>query len=300
MITRLTLRFKILILLLLVASCRPSITASPEMTVNPTQTEPPPPSETPIPLAAIINGEMITLEDFESELVRFQDARGTDLATENNGSEIVLQALIDQLLLAQGARSIGISLGNNQIETEVERLIDDMGGVENYQSWLQANHYSEATFTQALRLEMLATEMVEQILLSVSDLELQAHARHILVTTQAEAEGILQQLLAGSDFGELAANFSLDLSTKPGGGDLGWFAAGSLTAPSLEEAIFQQQPGASPIIVASEFGYHVVELIALQERALPYETLLARQEQAVENWLSDRLQQADIEIFIDF
>jgi len=299
MITRLTLCFQTLILLLLVAGCRPSITTSPEMTVNPTQTVPLPPSETPIPLAAMVNGEAITLEDFKSELARFQDARGTDLATENNGSEIVLQALIDQLLLAQGARSRGISLGDNEIETEIERLINEMGGTENYLSWLQANHYTEATFAQALRLEMLATEMVEQILSGVSDLELQAHAQHILVATQAEAEGILQQLLAGSDFGELAANFSLDLSTKPGGGDLGWFAAGSLTAPSVEEAIFQQQPGDSPMIVASELGYHVVQLIALEERALPYETLLARQEQAVENWLDDRLQQADIEIFIE-
>jgi len=286
-------------LLLMVAGCLPTATASPEMTVSPTQIEPHLPSETAIPLAARVNGETLTLDDFESELARFQDARGTDLATESSRSEIVLQALIDRLLLAQGARSNGILLGDNVLDAEIERLIDEMGGVEHYLSWLQKNFYTEATFKQALAIEMYATEMIEVILSKVPKIELQAHARHILVATQEEAEGIQQQLTTGADFGELAALYSLDLSTKPAGGDLGWFATGALTAPSVEEVIFQLQPGDTSAIVASEFGYHIVQLIALEERELSYETLLARQEQAIENWLTEQLDQAEIEVFIN-
>jgi len=278
-------------LLLMVAGCLPTATASPEMTVSPTQIEPHLPSETAIPLAARVNGETLTLDDFESELARFQDARGTDLATESSRSEIVLQALIDRLLLAQGARSNGILLGDNVLDAEIERLIDEMGGGAHYLSWLQKNFYTEATFKQALAIEV--------ILSKVPKIELQAHARHILVATQEEAEGIQQQLTTGADFGELAALYSLDLSTKPAGGDLGWFATGALTAPSVEEVIFQLQPGDTSAIVASEFGYHIVQLIALEERELSYETLLARQEQAIENWLTEQLDQAEIEVFIN-
>jgi parvulin-like peptidyl-prolyl isomerase len=250
-------------------------------------------------LAAIVNGEVITLADFESELVRFQDARGTDLATQNNSSKLVLQALIERLLLAQGAYSMGVSIEDNDIDAEIEGLIDEIGGVDTYSSWLQNNQYTEETFRQALAIEMYSTEMIEVILSEVSKTELQAHARHILVATQEEAEGIQQQLTEGAEFGELAVLYSLDLSTRPAGGDLGWFPAGTLTAPEVEQAIFQLEPGGATEIIASDFGYHVVELIALEERALPYETLLARQTQAVENWLKVRLDQAEINIFID-
>ena len=298
MVTHLNRTLSLISLLLMVAGCRPTATILPEMTASPTQTEPAP-SETAIPLAALVNGEAIPLDEFESELARFQDARGTDLATDSSSSEVVLKALIDRLLLAQGAPLNGILLEDSDIDGEIKRLIDEMGGAEHYLSWLQKNLYTDVTFKQALAIEMNATKMIELILSRVPEIELQAHARHILVATQEEAEGIQQQLTTGADFGELAVLYSLDLSTKPAGGDLGWFATGSLTAPSVEEAIFQLQPGDTNAIVASAFGYHVVQLIALEERELSYETLLARQEQAVENWLTERLDQAEIEVFID-
>jgi foldase protein PrsA len=269
------------------------------MTAIPTQTERPLPSETAIPLAALVNREVITLADFESELSRFQDSRGTDLATVSNSSETVLQALIDRLLLAQGARSRGIAIGDSDINAEIERLIVEIGSVDSYLGWLETNHYTEATFKQALAIEMYASKMIELILLDVPEIELQAHARHILVGTEEEAEGIQQQIVAGTDFGELAALYSLDLSTKPGGGDLGWFARGTLTAPQVEEVIFNQPPGDTTAIVASNFGFHVVQLIALEERMLSYESLLARQEQAVENWLLERIEKAELEVLID-
>jgi parvulin-like peptidyl-prolyl isomerase len=249
-------------------------------------------------LAAVVNGESILLEEFELELTRFQEARGTVLATDSSSSEIVINALIERLLLAQGARSQGIAFEDPEIDTEIEVLVDEMGGVETYQSWLQENHYTEATFKQAFTLEMYAAAMVERIVSEVPAVELQAHARHILVSTEEGADSIQQELSTGADFGELAAQYSLDLSTKPGGGDLGWFATGTLTVPALEEMIFSLEPGESTIIVASEFGYHVVQLLALEDRPLAYETLLARQEQAVENWLIERLEQSEIEVFI--
>jgi parvulin-like peptidyl-prolyl isomerase len=249
-------------------------------------------------LAAIVNGESILLEEFELELTRFQEARGTDLATDSSSSEIVLTALIERLLLAQGARSIGIVYEDPNINSEIEVLADEMGGVDTYQSWLQANHYSEATFKQAFTLEMYATAMIERIVSEVPRVELQAHARHILVSTEEGADSIQQELSNGADFGELAAQYSLDLSTKPGGGDLGWFATGTLTLPAVEELIFSLDPGETTAIVASEFGYHVVQLLALEERPLAYETLLARQEQAVENWLTEQMEQSEIEVFI--
>jgi hypothetical protein len=60
-----------------------------------------PPSATPQPLAARVNGEEITLEQYQAELARYQVEVGTELATEDQ--QKVLDDLIDQILLAQGA-----------------------------------------------------------------------------------------------------------------------------------------------------------------------------------------------------
>ncbi len=284
--------------LLLVASCQSTPTTAPGITPSPTPTVISLPTETPIPLAALVNGVAITLEEYESELARYLDSRGTDLATDNEVSEIVIQAMIERLLLIQGARSFGLDLEENELVLELEQLIADMGGQESYLRWLEENHFTSDTFEQALTNDMLATKMVGKILSDVSQSELHANARHILVASQEEAENLRQEILAGADFGEMAVLYSMDLSTHPAGGELGWFARGTLTMPTVEEAIYQLQPGEVSGVIPSELGYHIVQLINLEDRALSYETLMRRQEQAVVNWLSEKWNQSEIEIFI--
>ncbi|OGO16507.1 MAG: hypothetical protein A2Z14_07245 [Chloroflexi bacterium RBG_16_48_8] len=282
----------------LAAGCQSTATFTPGITPNPTNTRLPPPTETAIPLAALVNGEAITLEEYESELARYQDARGTDLATDKEDSEIVIHALIERLLLMQGAYSFGLIPEENDLATELEQLIADMGGEESYLSWLEENHFTTTSFEKALMKERLATRMVEKIISNVPLTELHANARHILVASQAQAENLRQEILAGADFAELAVLYSMDLSTRPAGGDLGWFPRGTLTMSSVEEALFQLQPGEISDVIASELGYHIVQLVSLEDRALSYEALITRQQQAVENWLNEKWAQADIEIFV--
>jgi len=291
--------FKVLFVgLLLVASCQPSPTVTSGTTPTSIRTAISLPTETSIPPAALVNGEPITLEEYESELARYQDSRGTDLATNNADSEIVIRAMIERLLLKQGADSSGLDLGENDLESELEQLIADMGGQESYLRWLEENHYTPSSFEQALLIDMLATMMVEKILSNVPQSEIHANARHILVASREEAENIRQEILAGADFVELAVLYSRDLSTRPAGGSLGWFARGTLTMPTVEEAIFSLQPGELGEVIESELGFHIVQLIQLEDRPLSYDTLLTRQEQSVKNWLDEKWKQAEIEIFV--
>jgi hypothetical protein len=283
--------------ILLAAACQSTPTISIGITPNPMNTSMLPPTETPIPQAALVNGEPITLEELEAELARFQDSRGTDLATQNEDSEIVIHALIERKLLVQGALSQGKVLDENEMDQELELLIADMGGEESYRRWLEENHFTATTFQQALINEMLAAKMIEEILSTVSTTELHANARHILVATQAEAEALRQEIVAGADFAELAVLYSMDLSTRPAGGDLGWFTRGTLTMPSVEEIVFQLQPGEISDVIASELGFHIVQLVGLEDRLLSYEALSRKQLQSVENWLDEKWEQAEIEIF---
>ena len=57
----------------------------------------------------------------------------------------------------------------------------------------------------------------------------QVEARIIAVATPADAQNIIKQIKAGADFAKLAADKSLDNSTKSNGGELGWLAKGQYT-----------------------------------------------------------------------
>jgi peptidyl-prolyl cis-trans isomerase C len=92
----------------------------------------------------------------------------------------------------------------------------------------------------------------------------QAHARHILVKTKAEARSVLAVLAAGGDFPALAAARSLDPGSREDGGDLGWFEQGRMV-PEFAEAVFGADTGAVLGPVKTKFGYHVIEVLGRRD-----------------------------------
>jgi peptidyl-prolyl cis-trans isomerase SurA len=88
---------------------------------QPTDT-PAPPTAIPEPLKATINGEGLTLAEYQAELARFQAAQaeaGTILATEE-AAAWVLDSLIDSYLLAQAARDAGFVVDEASVQTRID------------------------------------------------------------------------------------------------------------------------------------------------------------------------------------
>lgn len=259
------------------------------------------PTATPRPLAARVNGEPISLEEFNQEITRFEAAQtslGLDLATMENYKRLVLDAMIDENLLAQAARSEGASLPENSVEDGVSRLVEDLGSRAALESWLEANQYSAESFKQALEREQLAAEMVALIVEEMPQSMEQVHARHILLPSAAAADRILAELQDGADFAELARRESIDASTRPAGGDLGWFPAGYLLTPEVETAAFSLQPGELSGAVSSELGFHIVQTLERGLHPLSPDGLRWAQENAVQEWLTNRRASADIQIYV--
>ena len=85
-------------------------------------------------------------------------------------------------------------------------------------------------------------------------------SRHILVSSQAEADGVMALLEAGEEFGFLAIDLSLDPGSGSLGGDLGCVLEGSFV-PTFEEAAYAAEPGEA-VVAESQFGFHVIEVLS--------------------------------------
>ena len=75
---------------------------------------------------------------------------------------------------------------------------------------------------------------------------------------KTKAEDILQQVLDGGDFAQLANDNGED-ATAPDGGDLGYIGRGAMVK-NFEEAAFGAEVGVVPEIVETRFGYHIIRV----------------------------------------
>ena len=109
-------------------------------------------------------------------------------------------------------------------------------------------------------------------------------AAHILITVNAsasqaeqdaaktKAEQLLQQARQNpAKFAELAKKNSQDPGSAANGGDLGFFGHGMMVKP-FEDAAFALKVGEISGLVKSDFGYHIIKLLAVkQSRVLPFD-----------------------------
>ena len=84
------------------------------------------------------------------------------------------------------------------------------------------------------------------------------NAKHILVETYDEAEYIIALLNNGSDFEQLANEYSLDRETAIYGGELGEFEEGMMVQ-EFENAVKALKINQyTPVPIATDYGYHII------------------------------------------
>ena len=276
--------------------------------VLPTETAVPVTPTPDAPLAARVNGEPLLLATFETELARYQQAEA-ELGSEASGEaygRIVLDALIEQLLIRQAAAAQGVVVTDAMIDQELAKLQEVAGGGENFAAWLEANRYSEEDFRTAVADGLVQEQMVTSVTADVPFAVEQVRARYIQVDDANLANTLLAQIQGGDDFATLAQIHSLDRITGENGGDLGFFAAGTLLVPEVDAAAFAlTEPGqVSELITAvNREGnpvYYIVQLIERDpERPLDDGVRSILLQQAFETWLDELWQSANIERLVE-
>ena len=316
-------KVKLLILLtvmsiMLIAGC--ASRATPTEVVQPTTigleqsapSDPPPTPEPPTPtlepLAAVVNGEEISLAEYERQIARYEAsmaAAGQDPSTEEGQAALeqardwVLDRMIEQRLIEQAATQAGITISDQDVNGTIEALRAEIGA-EAFQQRLQNEGLTLEEMREELRRELIASEMVNQIVEQVPTHAEHIQARHILLVTEEDARQILAQLQAGADFVALARTYSQDASTRDVGGDLGYFPRGVLTSSEVEGVAFSLELGQLSNVIPSSLGYHIVQVLDRKpDMEISPDNLRLLRDKAVREWLEGLWTQANVQRHIN-
>ncbi|MCC7119677.1 MAG: peptidylprolyl isomerase [Anaerolineales bacterium] len=159
----------------------------------------------------------------------------------------------------------------------------------------------EADYRRLVVTRLLQKKLEDQVITDVKATQEQVWARHILVADGTVAMTIIDKLKVGGDFGDLAKEFSIDTGSAANGGDLGWFGTGRMV-PEFDAAVFAlEKPGDfTQEPVKSQFGYHIIQLIAKRDVPRTESELQTARDEAFNKWLTDLRKNYTIETYDSF
>ncbi|MBF0475042.1 MAG: peptidylprolyl isomerase [Deltaproteobacteria bacterium] len=247
--------------------------------------------------AAVVNGTVISRDDYEKELGRAQQQffkMGKPPAEKelNELRKEVMDNLINRELLYQECQKKGIKADEAAVEGQIKSIKERFPNEAEYKNTLLKMGMTEEGFKTQMKREMCIKQYIDKEFLEkakVDEKEMRAYydahpdyfkkpeqvkASHILIKSEpgddakkkAEArkklEEIEKKIKAGGDFAALAKENSQCPSAAQGG-DLGVFGRGQMVKP-FEDAAFALKPGEMSGIVETNFGYHLIKLTEKQ------------------------------------
>jgi parvulin-like peptidyl-prolyl isomerase len=206
-----------------------------------------------------VNGTQITQEEVDSALMNATQGRFNEVPAEKQAEfrKQVLQQLIAKELVYQDAVKTKV-LDSKEFKNEFEKV------QENIKKELAVQVWQKRELDKVNVADKELKEYYDKNKEEFNEKE-SVRARHILVKTETEAMGIVNDLKSlsadalQSKFIELAKTKSTGPS-GPKGGDLGYFAQGQMV-PEFNDKVFTMKVGTiTKKPVKTQFGYHVIYL----------------------------------------
>lgn len=244
---------------------------------------------------ASVNGVDISRDEYDRALERRSTA---NVADEETLKHLVLEELIEQELIIQGAPTLGINIADADVQAEIDAQIDIAGSKEAWEGLLAQNSYSENEWRDAQYDALVTTAVRNQLLEPYFGEVEQVHARHIVVGTRDDALAVLERLQNGEDFVTLTREVSIYESVRDTDGNLGWFARNELFQPNLETHAFNLEPQQMGGPIATNLGYHIIQILEKDFRPVEPERLPTLSENIFNAWLEQLRQNASIERYI--
>ena len=264
-------------------------------------------NEPSIDKVAIVNGSVITSEEFNRELnpikqrISQQGQKISPVQLEGIRNKI-LDNLINIELLFQESRNNGIEVEKEAIDSQIKSLKQNLSNDTEFKNFLSELNLSERAFKLKIKKGIAIQKLIETQIadkIKISDEESKAFydtnpdlfkqpeqikASHILIKVEPGADeikkseakqkikNIQQKLNKGEDFAALAKEFS-EGPSKNNGGDLSYFQQGQMVKP-FEDAAFALKTEEVSNIVETQFGYHIIKVVDKKpEKTIAYKNV---------------------------
>ncbi len=247
-------------------------------------------------IVAKVNGTDIKRSDLENAIQGYaieQLRKTADQLTDKELTELrelAMEKLLARELIYQEALLYGIVATEEAIDEEKYKIIANFPSEEEFYATLEKAGIDAMTYHRMLRQDISVNLMTDKKISDLPEPEEEQiktmyaehpekmirrgriRASHILakLTEGSEEKALLkirdlQQQVTTENFAELAQQNS-DCPSSTAGGDLGWFRKGDMVK-QFEEVAFALQPGEISDVVATQFGFHLIRLIAREEDA---------------------------------
>lgn len=242
-------------------------------------------------VVAIVGSQIILQSDVEKQYVQYM-SQGSS-SEEKMKCGIFDQMILQKLLLNQASID-SVTVSDDQVDEELNKrmryFITQLGSEEKLEAYFHTTiRQLKDELREIIRDQMTVQTMQSKITHGITatpndvrtyfeaipadsipymDAELEvAHIARIPATSDAEKNKIKEQLedyrakvVAGGDFSVYAALYSDDKSTAKKGGELGFFARGSMV-PEFEGAAYNLKPGEMSPVIETKFGFHLIQMI---------------------------------------
>lgn len=151
---------------------------------------------------------------------------------------------------------------------------------------------SEQTLRDVYEVQILREKLQEDFGKDLPHTDVQVWARHILVDSPELAKQVQVMLQQGQDFAKVAQDFSTDTGSATRGGDLGWSPASNYV-PEFAEAVKTQEIGVIGEPVKTDYGYHIIQVIAREELPLTDAQFQQKAQTAFSDWLTAARESAE-------
>lgn len=189
----------------------------------------------------------------------------------------------------------------------------DKAEADYYNAARSAADVSREVVREVFYYDALRTALRDAIGADAPTEELQVHVRHILIAfdpdntgqtglpptdeqkeaARLKADQVMAALQAGEPFVDLARSMSDDTGSAARGGEMDWQSPDTFV-PAFADAVTNAEIGAIVGPVETEFGYHIIQVLGREVRALTDAQLNQRRSQMFTDWLAERKAAATI------
>ena len=244
-------------------------------------------------VVAKVNGDIVTLSDFESrQIAAVQAAKiGPDKieAFLRNNNARILQEAVDDLLIVQRADDLGfkdpapyVKEAIEQIKKENNLPTDEALREQLRREGMTLDDLKRSVARSMLKRQVLHKELEPKVTITAVEVKADydarkdeymrpetVHLQEILVTgddARARAIDTVKRARGGEDFAELARALSAS-ATRTTGGDLGTANLKELS-PAIQKAAAPLKPGELSDPVATSDGFRILKLVGRTEAGL--------------------------------